>query len=41
VGINSDDSVKRLKGNDRPYNDSLVRQQQLTGIALGRSGCCV
>ena len=29
VGINSDDSVKRLKGNDRPYNDSLVRQQQL------------
>ena len=29
VGINSDDSVKRLKGNDRPYNSMSARQQQL------------
>ena len=29
VGINSDDSVKRLKGDDRPFNNSWVREQQL------------
>ena len=29
VGINSDNSVKRLKGDDRPYNDSTIREQQL------------
>jgi D-beta-D-heptose 7-phosphate kinase / D-beta-D-heptose 1-phosphate adenosyltransferase len=29
VGINSDASVKRLKGNDRPLNNTLIREQQL------------
>ena len=29
VGINSDESVKRLKGDDRPFNNALVREQQL------------
>ena len=33
VGINSDDSVKRLKGNDRPYNSMSVRQQQLMAVS--------
>ena len=29
VGINSDESVKRLKGEGRPFNNALVREQQL------------
>ncbi len=29
VGINSDSSVKRLKGEGRPFNNSYVREQQL------------
>ena len=29
VGINSDESVKRLKGENRPFNNSFVREQQL------------
>ena len=29
VGINSDASVKRLKGDDRPFNNAWVREQQL------------
>ena len=29
VGINSDASVKRLKGKNRPYNNSVIREQQL------------
>ena len=29
VGINSDASVKRLKGDDRPFNNALIREQQL------------
>ena len=29
VGINSDASVKRLKGDDRPFNNASVREQQL------------
>ena len=29
VGINSDESVKRLKGEGRPLNNTLVRKQQL------------
>ena len=29
VGINSDASVKRLKGDDRPFNDAWAREQQL------------
>jgi len=29
VGINSDESVKRLKGVHRPYNNAYVREQQL------------
>lgn len=29
VGINSDASVKRLKGEDRPFNDTRTREQQL------------
>ena len=29
VGINSDASVKRLKGDDRPFNNTLIREQQL------------
>ena len=29
VGINSDSSVKRLKGEGRPYNDSKTRLEQL------------
>ena len=29
VGINSDESVKRLKGSDRPFNNALIREQQL------------
>ena len=29
VGINSDASVKRLKGNDRPFNNTSIREQQL------------
>tara|TARA_A100000164_G_scaffold381915_1_gene436471 strand:- start:1987 stop:3246 length:1260 start_codon:yes stop_codon:yes gene_type:complete len=29
VGINSDESVKRLKGDDRPFNNAWVREQQL------------
>ena len=29
VGINSDESVKRLKGDSRPFNNALIREQQL------------
>ena len=29
VGLNSDISVKRLKGNDRPFNDITTRKEQL------------
>ena len=29
VGINADESVKRLKGNDRPLNNTLIRKKQL------------
>ena len=29
VGLNSDASVKRLKGNQRPFNDVTTRQEQL------------
>jgi len=29
VGLNSDDSVKRLKGQDRPFNDVDTRREQL------------
>ena len=29
MGINSDESVKRLKGENRPFNNSFVREQQL------------
>jgi len=29
VGINSDESVKRLKGSNRPFNNALIREQQL------------
>ena len=29
VGLNSDVSVKRLKGNDRPFNDITTRKEQL------------
>ena len=29
VGLNSDASVKRLKGNERPFNDVTTRQEQL------------
>ena len=29
VGLNSDISVKRLKGNDRPFNDMTTRKEQL------------
>ena len=29
VGINSDTSVKKLKGKNRPYNNSVIRKQQL------------
>ena len=29
VGINSDASVKRLKGDDRPFNNAWAREQQL------------
>lgn len=32
VGINSDASVKRLKGNDRPINNEFVRKKMLEGI---------
>lgn len=33
VGVNSDDSVARLKGADRPINSSLDRCQLLAGLA--------
>jgi len=29
VGLNSDDSIQNLKGNDRPYNNFAIRRQQL------------
>jgi D-beta-D-heptose 7-phosphate kinase/D-beta-D-heptose 1-phosphate adenosyltransferase len=29
VGLNSDASVKRLKGHDRPFNDMITRREQL------------
>ena len=32
VGINSDSSVKRLKGNSRPVNDELTRVEQLEAL---------
>ena len=32
VGINSDDSVKRLKGNNRPINNELTRIEQLESL---------
>jgi len=32
VGINSDSSVKRLKGNSRPVNDELTRVEQLKAL---------
>ena len=32
VGINSDASVKRLKGNSRPVNDELTRVEQLEAL---------
>jgi len=32
VGINSDDSVKRLKGEDRPINDQEVRREMLMAL---------
>ena len=33
VGINSDDSVKRLKGKDRPINGESDRAEMLAGLA--------
>lgn len=32
VGINSDNSVKKLKGDSRPFNNALVRKQQLSQL---------
>ena len=29
VGLNSDESIQNLKGNDRPYNNFAIRRQQL------------
>jgi D-beta-D-heptose 7-phosphate kinase/D-beta-D-heptose 1-phosphate adenosyltransferase len=32
VGVNSDASVKRLKGNDRPINSEITRAHQLNAL---------
>lgn len=32
VGVNSDESIKRLKGNDRPINDEISRASLLMSI---------
>ncbi len=32
VGINSDESVKRLKGTDRPINNHMLRKEQLLAL---------
>lgn len=32
VGLNSDESVKRLKGNTRPFNDQSTRLQNLIAL---------
>ncbi len=34
VGLNSDDSVKRLKGAHRPINDFLTRQHMLAALQM-------
>jgi D-beta-D-heptose 7-phosphate kinase/D-beta-D-heptose 1-phosphate adenosyltransferase len=33
VGLNTDDSVRRLKGPDRPFNDQASRATVLAGLA--------
>lgn len=32
IGLNSDESIKRLKGEDRPYNDLLTRSMMLSSL---------
>lgn len=32
VGLNSDDSVRRLKGNNRPVNDNYLRSRALAAL---------
>ena len=32
VGLNSDDSVRRLKGEERPYHDQYQRAMQLMAL---------
>lgn len=34
IGLNSDASTKRLKGNDRPVNDQLARAQLLSALVM-------
>ena len=34
IGLNSDASTKRLKGNDRPINDQLARAQLLSALVM-------
>lgn len=34
IGVNSDASVKRLKGNDRPVNDESFRATMLASLAI-------
>src|SRR3712207_9100314 len=44
VGVNSNDSVKRLKGESRPINDEKDRAEMLCGLSavdyeIGRASC--
>jgi D-beta-D-heptose 7-phosphate kinase/D-beta-D-heptose 1-phosphate adenosyltransferase len=34
VGLNSDDSIKRLKGEERPINSAITRQNVLTSMEV-------
>ena len=34
IGLNSDASTRRLKGNDRPVNDQLARAQLLSALVM-------
>ena len=41
VGLNADNSVRNLKGPNRPINNEDFRKRMLEGLASGKSGYCI